>query len=168
MSSSAELQFYYQRGWLWFSVVGGLTGSAFLLYQAATVPRGRIITVVFGIFLGYCGAMCRRMLANTKPVIRISSSGIEDNQNGFGLIPWDEITDARLSKGYNRGGPDYKMLLLKLRELKPYMNRLTAHQRFWVRYRRLVGLKDVCLDFTMLNGDPVETLAVIQEHTRNN
>jgi hypothetical protein len=144
------------------SVIGAL---AFVTTFAGN--RGRLVFFTAGIVFGYLAFKCYLLFRDPRPVLRISASGIEDRQNGFELIPWEEIKGANIRYGPgNRYGPSFRGISLNLRDKDRLIRDLSGSQRFWLRWKQFTGSKDICLDFSWLRGDPEQALLLIRKYSR--
>jgi hypothetical protein len=127
---------------------------------------GRLVLVAASTLIGYLAFKCYLELRDPRPVLRISASGIEDRQNGFEQIPWEEIRAADLrSGGGNRFGPSFPGIFLKLDNAESLIRDLSWSQRLWIRWKQLGGSKDICLDFSWLSGDPQQALLLIRKYS---
>jgi hypothetical protein len=113
----------------------------------------------------YFGSANLRVFISGKPALKISALGIEENQFGFGEIPWEEIVGAEAVVKIS-SGTTFRTIYIQVQNIDKYRARLSMWRRVSLRlYTKRQNV--VPLDVTYLDGNLQEAKELIERYRPN-
>ena len=139
--------------WMMFSVSLGLVIAGIL-----PIRKEPIVTILTILNFGPMSYKLFKMAMDPLPRLIFTDEGIEDRNNGLGLVAWKDIEYAFITSIHQN-----KFINLRLRNEDEYFARLGTWRRRSARINKSMGFVSVSIAMAGLKPKPQELLAMIDQ-----
>jgi hypothetical protein len=138
--------------WIFFAISLMLTAGG--LWYANT---DKLIGLGCAVFFGYVSSVWVKKLMDPRTRLSLKHDGIEDRDNGFGLVAWGDIASANLETVRSA-----TFISLHVVNEDDYLNRLGPIKRRAAMLSKSLGHSAVTVPMSGLQIKPEELLKMIQ------
>ncbi len=135
----------------------GMAGAGYWLMTSDEDAFSRSMGGVCMVFGIVCFFGLAKQLSLGGSTVTFSPEGLEDKRWGVGIIPWDQIESVRVLEIQST-----KMLELRLRDPRMYLEQLPWHLRLASGLNKVFGYSNFNLVFTGLNPGINEALRYLE------
>jgi hypothetical protein len=143
------------RSTKWFLFVFVFLLTIFSLWMARTEPLIGYSGAVFG---GYMSMLWFKMIMDPRARVTLTNEGIEDRNNGFGVIAWRDIDIVTVQSVQHS-----EFISIRVYNEDEYLKRLSAWKRRTAKLNRALGFSPITIPIVGLKIKSEELLAMIQK-----
>jgi hypothetical protein len=120
----------------------------------------QLLGLLCAIFFGYMSSVWLRKVMDPRARVTLTHDGIEDRNNGFGLVAWSDIDLAYLNK---IEGTEF--ISIRVHNEDDYLQRLSTFKRRTSKLNRALGHPPISISLVGLKIKGEELLTMIQKRS---